>query len=84
MRTGVYLCLGLVLAFVRAFLINISPSRKGVKLKRVFISHPFTSDPTINKKRADYICKEIMSEDLNILPISPLHTFGFIEKSHPN
>ena len=47
-------------------------------MKRVFISHPYKDDPKGNKKRADTICRELAKKG-DILPISPLHLFSFME-----
>lgn len=46
-------------------------------MKRVFISHPFASDPEANREKVDVICRGLVSQE--ILPISPLHLFGFME-----
>ena len=47
-------------------------------MKWVFISHPYKDDPKGNKKRVDTICMELAEKD-DILPISPLHLFSFME-----
>ena len=47
-------------------------------MKRVFISHPYKDDPKGNKKRVDTICRGFAEKD-DILPISPLHLFSFME-----
>jgi len=47
-------------------------------MKRVFISHPYKDDPTGNKKMVDTICRGLAEKD-EILPISPLHLFSFME-----
>ena len=47
-------------------------------MRLVFISHPYKDDPNGNKKRVDTICRELAEKD-DILPISPLHLFGFME-----
>ena len=47
-------------------------------MKRVFISHPYKDNPTGNKKQADAICRELAERD-DILPISPIHLFRFME-----
>ena len=47
-------------------------------MKRVFISHPYKDDPKGNKKRVDTICRGLAGKD-DILPISPLHLFSFME-----
>ncbi len=45
-------------------------------MKKVFISHPFADNPAGNKMKVDNICKNIGGE---ILPVSPLHLFSFME-----
>ncbi len=47
-------------------------------MRRVFISHPYKDDPKENKKLVDTICREL-AERGDILPISPLHLFSFME-----
>ena len=47
-------------------------------MRRVFISHPYKDDPKENKKRVDTIYRELAEKD-DILPISPLHLFSFME-----
>ena len=47
-------------------------------MKRVFVSHPYKDDPKGNKKRVDTICRDLAEKD-DILPISPLHLFSFME-----
>jgi hypothetical protein len=47
-------------------------------MRRVFISHPYKDDPKENKKLADTICREL-EERGDVLPISPLHLFSFME-----
>lgn len=46
-------------------------------MKKIFISHPFADDPIENKKKADEICKSLIKQ--GVLPISPLHLFGYME-----
>lgn len=46
-------------------------------MKRVFVSHPYTDNPVVNKIKADKICKRLYRQ--GVLPISPLHLFSFIE-----
>ena len=46
-------------------------------MKRVFISHPFASDPEGNRKKVDSICRDLARKCL--LPISPLHLFSFMD-----
>jgi hypothetical protein len=47
------------------------------RVKRVFVSHPFSSDPEGNRVRVDIICHDLVKQ--GILPISPLHLFSFME-----
>ena len=52
-------------------------------MKRIFVSHPLHSEgtPYENIMNADDICRGILSDGL--LPISPLHSFGFVGKETP-
>ena len=70
----------------RRYLYNIDSSALGGtdgpeggvgRVKRVFISHPFSSDPEGNRVRVDIICHDLVKQ--GILPISPLHLFSFME-----
>jgi len=47
-------------------------------MKKVFISHPFADDPIYNPKKANAICQRLIEYEDNILPISPLHLFGYL------
>ena len=47
-------------------------------MKKVFISHPFADDPICNPKKANAICQRLIEYEDNILPISPLHLFGYL------
>ena len=49
-------------------------------MKKVFISHPLSSDPHINKILVDKICRDIIKNEKDVLPISPLHTFSFVDE----
>lgn len=46
-------------------------------MKRIFISHPRTGNPALNRRRADAVCRELLRE--GALPVSPLHLFGFMD-----
>lgn len=48
-------------------------------MRRVFISHPFALDPDGNRRSADKICRDIISKNNDILPISPLHLFSYLD-----
>lgn len=60
---------------------KIGIKQKGmVKIKKVFISHPFRGDEETNRLKVDKICNNIMEENKDILPISPLHLWSFMEE----
>lgn len=59
---------------------SLNGQKKVVNIKLVFISHPFSDDPDLHRQKVDKICRNIMSKRNDILPISPLHLFGFIEE----
>ena len=44
---------------------------------RVFLSHPYKSNPKLNKEKADMIAKYMARK--GITPISPLHLFSFYD-----
>lgn len=50
-------------------------------MKRIptFISYPFSSNPEKNRQDADKICRQILKTHKDILPISPLHLFSYME-----
>ena len=50
------------------------------EIRRVFISHPFSGDEKENFRKVNNICKSIMSKNRDILPISPLHLWSFMEE----
>ena len=47
--------------------------------KLIYIAHPYTSHgtPEENYQKVDTICKHIINNEPNIVPISPIHTFNF-------
>ena len=45
----------------------------------MFISHPFSGDEIQNRQLVDKACKQIINQHENILPISPLHLWSFLE-----
>jgi len=49
-------------------------------MKRVYICHPFSDDPVFNRQRVNEICKNIIRNEKDVLPISPIHLFGFIDE----
>ncbi len=44
---------------------------------RIFVSHPYRSNPERNKQMADAICKYLSRK--GFLPISPLHLFSYMQ-----
>lgn len=48
-------------------------------MKKVFISHPFSNNPTLNQKLVNKLCKKIITKDNSIIPISPLHLFSMYD-----
>lgn len=48
-------------------------------MKKVFISHPFSGNEAINLEKATIICEKIIESGADILPISPLHHFSFMD-----
>jgi hypothetical protein len=47
-------------------------------VKRVFISHPYSDYPEINRIKVNTLC-EALNKDPNLLPISPLHLFAYMD-----
>lgn len=43
--------------------------------KFIFVSHPFKSNPELNRVKVDKICKYLIKHDM--VPVSPLHMFSF-------
>jgi hypothetical protein len=52
-------------------------------MKKVYICHPFSGDPEVNRKRVDKICNRIVENEKGVLPISPIHSFSFVKKETP-
>jgi len=48
-------------------------------MKKVFISHPLSGNINGNRDKEEKICKNIINNNDNIIPISPLHLFNFLE-----
>ena len=50
-------------------------------MKKVYIAHPLTTHGTIeeNQKKIDDICKNLLVERPEIVPISPIHAFSFFD-----
>jgi len=51
-----------------------------MEIRRVFISHPFSGDEEDNFRKVDNICKSIMRDNEDTLPISPLHLWSFMKE----
>lgn len=51
-------------------------------MKLVYIAHPLTTHGSIeeNFKRIDVICKKLITDEPDIVPISPLHAFKFYDE----
>ena len=47
-------------------------------MKRAFISHPYADDPLLNKNLVNLIVNELLRSKDNVIPISPLHLFWFL------
>lgn len=47
-------------------------------MRKVFISHPFRGDEDMNRLKVDKICKNIMDDKDDVLPLSPLHLWSFM------
>jgi len=50
-------------------------------MKLVYIAHPFTSHGTIaeNQQAIDTICRSIVADSPDVVPVSPIHAFGFYD-----
>lgn len=49
-------------------------------MKRVYIIHPFQGKEE-NRKKIDQICRAVAN--MGYLPVSPVHTFGFLDDNIP-
>lgn len=45
--------------------------------RRIFVSHPYKDNPLGNKIKVEEICRNLTDE--GVLPISPVHLFGFMD-----
>lgn len=43
----------------------------------IFISHPFSNNPKLNREKADKVCKYWYRQ--GYIPISPLHLFSYMD-----
>lgn len=50
-------------------------------MKKVYISHPYASDPAGNTAKVDLICRDLVASG-KVLPISPIHLFSFTDDSN--
>lgn len=46
-------------------------------MRRIYICHPYANDPDGNKAKVDKICKDVLKQ--GVLPISPIHAFGYMQ-----
>ena len=51
-------------------------------MKTVYIAHPLRGDIENNIQRVNNICQQYHAEG-KIIPISPLHAFGFVDPNGP-
>lgn len=52
-------------------------------MKKVFVSHPFRNNPTENMKAIAEICRNL-AEKGEVMPISPVHAFAFLDDTNPD
>lgn len=62
---------------------SIMPYREVKNLKRVFVSHPFASDPYTNRIKVVKILKELNEKHPDVIFLSPLHLFSYMEGETP-
>lgn len=48
-------------------------------MKRVYIAHPLRGDVEKNMKEATEICRKIAEDDKDVILVSPLHAFSFLD-----
>jgi len=60
---------------------DIPTIKENNRLRKVYIAHPLTTHGTIedNQKRIDCICKKLLNNYPEIVPISPIHAFSFFD-----
>lgn len=46
-------------------------------MKKIYIAHPYSNDPA-NKENVEQIIKDITENHPDIVPISPIHSFGYL------
>lgn len=53
--------------------------------KKVFIVHPLTSygEPILNFQRVGKICRSLLESRKDIVPVSPIHAFSFVDWDGP-
>jgi hypothetical protein len=52
--------------------------------KRIFVCHPFKGDPEGNKAGVALICRTLAEENPDIIPISPIHAFSYLDDDNQN
>lgn len=53
-------------------------------LKKVYISHPFGNSPERNMEEVNDICRRISFLMPDVVPVSPLNMFSFLNDSNSN
>lgn len=53
------------------------------KKKLVYIAHPLKGNIVENKRRVDWLCREIMKRRPDVIPVSPIHALGFLDELVP-
>ena len=51
-------------------------------MKKVYIAHPLRGDVAGNMAKATQICKDLHQQG-EVLPVSPLHAFSFVDPTGP-
>ena len=51
-------------------------------MKKVYIAHPLRGDVAGNMAKATQICQELHQQG-EVLPVSPLHAFSFVDPTGP-
>ena len=51
-------------------------------VRRVYVAHPLRGDVAANTRRVTELCRRYM-RDPEILPLSPIHAFGFCDPQGP-
>jgi hypothetical protein len=63
--------------------LSIYPSAWRLRGKRIFISHPFASDPQANRRSVSEILSRLHKQYPEVTFVSPLHLFSYMESETP-